>query len=983
MPSESYLAKLITIDEICAIADKDWNYKRNILKRTKHSTINILLSKNYPIYSFNANKQPIMCETYGSRLVDAIQLTHRQRIHTMDYTSKNYAIICGDSMMPDKRAVLALDFDFYNNNPDNYNIQFMNEIYRELMSIYQTSDTTNEEDIHKLIPGFATSSTEGNYNMFIEFDFKGPEDSLCDNRDLYHAYCRDIIQKAKCNKIVIDHLEVALSDCYQVLPPSETISKKTRQPNPRKYLSNQLFYTIQSTNDPIYQLLIKIVDKHDEIQQNKMKERAQQQTSFAPESNEEQIKKATYYIQEGLKENLFSKYPERKDWISLGYAIKCIFGEADGLDAFLLISEQWDKYDESQYDYTVDTFNSLNIESTDVNFSIGRIYNHMKSNDKEKAKEIMSTYYRTILQPAHKKDSTELDTTLPIIEQDKLANYFDLGNLMVPILRPNLKFVEKSNRDLSWYIIDANNLWRQSDSIHYMITNLLQILINNSSLSHKEKLDNARELLKTIDKETDKMRYKEQTETIKNLAKTYAAFRQAKDKYSSPTEAAKFIQHFKTSLLDTEFASKLDIHPKKWAFQNGMLDIETLEFTQGIQPSDYLTDYLSIDYVPYDKDNTDDVNKRNFLWTTLKKILNNNDTHLNYFLSLIGHSYLGIPDTQKSIYFCVDEAPVNYELSESKGNNGKSVCFEVLQEIMPYYTDHQEPNFIEENNTAKHKQMPNTIGKRFVWIDELPEKKLDKTFIKRISNGKKVKSDALYKNTETIKVHFKLWVCTNTMPQFTAGANDAVYNRYTPISFQSKFLDTITEDDYPNKRFIKDVLLCSTLINNYALAIIQLILEYSHECIKNNLKVHPQPPEFDISKKNTTMSNDIFLTWFNEECQKGEDFKVAEQILFDTFNRDNPNNRLPNRRAFRKKMVDIGYTYDKDLTINVGHKINIKGCYRGINLISKTEIIEDDITGKRSLDNSPDQQPSKKQCQNERNQCATPGHEDLDNEYDY
>jgi phage/plasmid-associated DNA primase len=967
----------MTIDEICEIAGMDWNYQRNKLKRTKHSTINVLLSKNYPIYSFNANKQPIMCESYGSRLVDAIQLTYKERIHTMDYTSNNYAIICGDSMLPDKRAVLALDFDFYNNNPDNYHIQFMNEIYQELMSIYQTSDT-NEEDIHKLIPGFATSSTEGNYNMFIEFDFKGPEGSLLYNRDLYIAYCHNIIQKAKCNKIVIDHLEVALSDCYQVLPPSETISKKTQQPNPRKYLSNQLFYTIQSTNDPIYQLLIKIVDKHDEMQQNKMKERAQQQTSFAPESNEEQIKKATYYIQEGLKENLFSKYPERKDWISLGYAIKCIFGEADGLDAFLRISQQWEDYDESQDDDIVENFNSLNIGSTDVNFSIGRIYNQMKSNDKEKAKKIMSTYYRTILQPAKKQDSTEIDPTIPIIEKNTLSNMTDMAFEITPILRPILRFIEKK-KDQYWYVNNSkDNLWYQTYSVNLIISETCQILINNSSLIHKKKYEDEKNQLNMINKETEKERYQQQEQLVEKCRKNVSDWGKAKNNFSKKNMVNDVKENLKTLLRDPSFEDQLDLHPKKFAFQNGMLDIKTNTLSDGILPEHYVTQVLPIHYTS-DVDET----KKAELLKEIKKIANNNDDDMEYLLSCLGFILLGTPKELKSIYFWIDKAECT-DKNEKAGNNGKTLLIVIISESFRIYTYKTKKTYLEENNQNIHKQQVPMTKKRLVWCDEGTTKYVNTELIKEISTGQRQECSVMYGNAVELDITYKYVGLSNSSPIINPAVQDtAVFNRFVEATFLSKFYTNgeITQDDPVNLKFVGINNFQEYMLSNYTLEIIQLMVEYGQKFLIK--KCLPDiPANFKAGLEETVMCNNPFRIWIENHCEECPGAKVADQVLQSMYNMSIKRINL-SEKEFRDRMAKLGYKFERYLSCGLkpGYTkespLYIRGGYKGLRLIEhQTKKDEDD----NSDLNEP---PLKKQCQRNENRSSTPGHENLDDENDF
>ena len=100
------------------------------------------------------------------------------------------------------------------------------------------------------------------------------------------------------------------------------------------------------------------------------------------------------------------------------------------------------------------------------------------------------------------------------------------------------------------------------------------------------------------------------------------------------------------------------------------MDLKTKIFRNGILASDYITKTIPYDYVKSDY---------KYIKSVLKKILNNNDEHLDYFLSILGHTMIGVPDLEKSLYFMINKTEL------SKGDNGKTFFFDILNDLMPNY----------------------------------------------------------------------------------------------------------------------------------------------------------------------------------------------------------------------------------------------------------------------------------------------------------
>jgi len=119
----------------------------------------------------------------------------------------------------------------------------------------------------------------------------------------------------------------------------------------------------------------------------------------------------------------------------------------------------------------------------------------------------------------------------------------------------------------------------------------------------------------------------------------------------------------KDYLNDDEFFSRLDINNYILVFKNGVLDLKTLKFRDGIFSSDMITQTIPYNY---EKALQDDIKNLRF---ELLKICNNNETHLDYYLSALGYALTG--DSMKLQEF--------YYILGQKASNGKRVILKHQQ----------------------------------------------------------------------------------------------------------------------------------------------------------------------------------------------------------------------------------------------------------------------------------------------------------------
>lgn len=486
------------------------------------------------------------------------------------------------------------------------------------------------------------------------------------------------------------------------------------------------------------------------------------------------------------------------------------------------------------------------------------------------------------------------------IPADQIDDPYSVATIISNTLKSRLVLCNEK-----WFMLTSNNLWQQQKEPSFYIIS---------------------ELRKYIDESNKKIVYQisqtdgEQKDKLVEISKTYL---KSYKLISSSGYLNVLTKYLKTPLADNSFENKLDNNSGFMAFKNGIVNLETKVFRAGIQADDFITHTIDYDYCVANAD------KKQFVKNVLLKILNNNTEHLEYFLSLIGFTFIGNPHLQKSIYFCVDKT------DKSAGDNGKTFFFDILEYLMPIYTKKTDKSFFEDGNKKLHKQLAMMKGKRLVYADEFNEKKVNAEFMKIIGDGLKIENEIMFGTSEMINIMFKAWILTNHIPNIDA-KEQAVYNRYNQISYGSHF-DRTGKRIYENVdrlEFIADPTLGDRIKNEYYNEVFELIIEYANKYYVS--KLPPIPKQFLTDAEATKMKNDTFGSWFEENCEIDSNERVALKVLMNSSGMTD--------KAIKEGMLRLGFKYDKDL-MKLGKDTNnkhYKGGFIGCRL--KPEQLDDDDT---------------------------------------
>ena len=546
------------------------------------------------------------------------------------------------------------------------------------------------------------------------------------------------------------------------------------------------------------------------------------------------------------------------DWRNVGLCMKWIT-TFEHFDTFSKINKE--KYDKKE---TIELWNSIHEKYEAMN--LGTLYHYAKDYNKEK----YNLYFNYFI---------------PLNKMMKGA--LTIAECICPKLERHLKWSNEK-----WFMFyKKTNLWIETKEPSHIIVQMIHKHIDYSIQ------------IKII--ERAKCEDDEQQKSITDEISKYSKMYSEVDKSGF---YAMITKHLKTILYDSEFYYKLDNNPYKIAFQDGIYDLRENKFNHGYSDFDYITKTIPFQYNEPTQEHMDFVKKVIF------KICNCNQSHMDYYLGVLGQALLGDAELEKALYFCVGVG----------GNNGKTLILEALADIMPNYVSKIERKTFEKGYSKAHKHLAGTKGKRIVYVEELSSKEQEIEILKELADGKNVKNEILFSTDELINIMFKLFFLANC--QANMKADGGIGNRYRQLCHNSKFNKETTVDNYETLDFVQDKTLASKLKGEYKHALIQLLLDAGHEYTKTNTLTIPN--EFEEAIANTLEANDEIKMWFNDNCEYGEDFKCSKKELEEAISK-------PFREIQNEIQRITNLKYDRTMKYK-----NNRGGWKGFKI--KSEILVED-----------------------------------------
>jgi hypothetical protein len=506
-------------------------------------------------------------------------------------------------------------------------------------------------------------------------------------------------------------------------------------------------------------------------------------------------------------------------------------------------------YDEDVFEKTWDAF-------TQKSMTINTFYHYCKLSDELKFKQICAKY--SDKKPA---DETTYHTTI--------ENIKDLYQCSILISSKLKDVVILCNEQ--WFVLQSTNLWNRVKDPTFQITTQIRKYIDYNTA----KISN--DLTKCDDEEQHKTMVKH----LKMWIECYTII-------NGSGYMSQLMKNLRPQLTDNDFETKLDVLKYQVAYKNGILDLKTLYFREGISGSDYITKTI-----PYNYEASTEAD-RTIVLKELLKICNMKQEHLDYYLSYLGYAMTG--DSQRLQQFW-------YMLGQT-ASNGKSVIFEALMEVIPNYIVKIENTAFEMGNNAIHKEVATWRGARIGWVNELTKKKQDAELFKQIADGTTIKYKVMYGNSANMNINFKM--CVVSQHTISINADKGVARRLKVLQMNSSFMDDYTEDDYVKCRFKKDTNFGFLLQTQYKFALMDIIYSYSKRFYENDFKMCNYPDEWKQETEESVSTNNEFNDFFYGHFEVDDDAMLSKRVVDEIISQYKGTIRLKDELM----RMGIHFTYD-------------------------------------------------------------------------
>ena len=427
-------------------------------------------------------------------------------------------------------------------------------------------------------------------------------------------------------------------------------------------------------------------------------------------------------------------------------------------------------------DTLLDTFVTFSQKSSKFNLEeCNKFWKTYKKNDNAKQLTIASLRYwaKTDNPDEYAKFYNDSICGLTIENSNKIKNVFKNINMErdheIALLLKTIygrRFRSSCIKTKTWYHFE-NHRWAMCD-VGYKLNNLISE--DFTKYIHEMYRQYTEDHLNNINDD----------EAKKKKDKCYAFI----TKLNKSSYKKSLMDECSNTFYEKDFNYRLDENKHLIGFENGVFDISTNEFRDGL-PEDMLTFSTGYNYnMDYSLEHEDvkEVEK------IIKMILPNDDVR-QFCLCNIASSVEGGNKDQKMVFWI-----------GPGGRNGKSTLQNLISNAFGRYYKYIENSLITKERGKSNEATPDIMelkGVRNVILSELePGTKIHAGFFKRITGGDPLKGRALYAN-EIIEFipQFTPILISNNIPEFTSINDNAVWRRVCVVDFTQKFVDNPTKSN--------------------------------------------------------------------------------------------------------------------------------------------------------------------------------------------
>jgi phage/plasmid-associated DNA primase len=487
----------------------------------------------------------------------------------------------------------------------------------------------------------------------------------------------------------------------------------------------------------------------------------------------------------------------------------------------------------------------------------------------------------------------------PLDVLEKGAN--DIAKWCRPHFIDNLRCYKK----IWWEYKYNKGVWETNDFVSQKIVSFLQQHIDESVAYYSK--------LKAIQSEEDEKK------RIQKIIKDYNVGRIS----LSTSGMYKSIEIFLRSYLyaDDKWLERLDNNPYLIAYENGILDLKTLKFREGLLSTDYVTHTLPFKRTLAKEEDKQWVNEE------IKKICNYNDKHRERYLGQLGYAFCG--DASKIQEF--------WSMKGETASNGKSTPFDVLSKIAPNYVSKLNSNTFEKNMKGQiHKTIATWRGKRIIWVNELDGSAIqDEGMLKNVRDGTDISYPVMYGVSANMPITSKLYLIGNEGLK-VKGDNgimrSLIINQFNSNFDKSNGIEK-GKDNYKDLLFYSDSKMIEKMIEKKD-ALLEIIFEYSKKFAETGI-LPPVPKEWREEKNDMKENLCKFDKWFNDNyvCG-GVGYMLPKAELEIAISEQKKQFQITNITSELKRMK----LWKNPITYNAGKWLNgSRGVYENVRKIEWSE----------------------------------------------
>ncbi len=365
------------------------------------------------------------------------------------------------------------------------------------------------------------------------------------------------------------------------------------------------------------------------------------------------------------------------------------------------------------------------------------------------------------------------------------------------------------------------------------------------------------------------------------------------------------------------FDEKLDSNRHLIGFENGIYDLDAMEFRDG-RPEDYLSLSTRINYTPLSDqppEITEDINA--YLMQVLP-----NEAVREYVVRLF------------STFLHGEIREERFNVWTGSGSNSKSLCVSLFQKAFGEYCCTLPIALLTQKRGTSNSASPELArarAKRFAVLQEPGEyERLNIGLMKELTGGDKLYARALYREGCEFKPQFKMILTCNHLPVVPSD-DGGTWRRIRVVKFESRFCDN-PDPNKPNE-FPIDTSLSSRL-DDWAEVFMSMLIDYHRRSVGRKYK---EPDEVMACTREYQRRNDYIADFIDTRLVKDAKGTLMVDEAYTDFKQWIKDDGISDRTMLSKPDF-IGYVekqFGKVCTIQ-----RQKG-WRGFKLLSM-QMAEDD-----------------------------------------